>query len=70
MILETYSYKVFISLGEFMDRYCWKTAFWAIFGPKKGILGTLESYYFYIIVWKWHQSIIIDIINLFIYGFH
>ena len=30
---------VFASLGEFLDRYFLKTAFWAILGPKKGVLG-------------------------------
>ena len=55
---------VFISLGEFLDRYCWKIAFSAILGPKRGYFGVLRSYYFYFVVWKWHRSIIIYIRNL------
>ena len=64
-----HSYMVFISFWEFLDHYCWVTTLSAIVGPQNRGFRLLGSYYFYITAWRSHQSIVIDIKNLFIYGF-
>jgi len=40
LIVETYLYMVFISLGAFLRRYYCKMVFWAILGPKKVFVGS------------------------------
>ena len=47
-----------------------KQHFWPFWAPKKGFSSVLGAYYFHIIARKRHSSIIIDIRNLFTYGFH
>ena len=50
----------FFSLGLFLGCYCRKTAFWAILGPKNGILGSYGLHTFIllcendtnVLVWK------------------
>ena len=54
---------VFVGLGEFVGRYCWKNSIWGHFGAQKRVFAVAGSYYFHIMVWKWHLSIIIGTKN-------
>ena len=56
--------------GSFCTVIAEKQHFWQFWAPKKWRFRVLGAYYFYIIARKRHPSIIIDIRNLFIYGFH
>ena len=59
---------VFIILAVFLTRYYWGNIFCVLFGPKICFMAS-DAYQFHIIAWSWHQSIIIDHRNPFIYVF-
>ena len=53
MIVETYLYMVFISLGAFLRRYYCKMVFWAHFGHQKKGFMVLPALCFSIAHLKW-----------------
>ena len=58
MVVETYSYIVFLSVGAFLGRYHCKVIIWAHFGPKNRGLSVLPAQ---TIDFEFHNSVSLNI---------
>ena len=70
MIVETYSYIVFISLAAILTRYYCIIVLWTHFVPKNSCFRALAAYRFDSIACEYYHCILIDHRNPFIYGFY